>query len=137
MEQTFIIFKEAFFARLLPIFQEVALTAEKNFHAEHYGVHSIVAAVGALLASALLFLFGVWLRRIPRKISTAEQQARVEKMQGVAHEWLPWLLILSPMPVGSMLIIAAGFFRTRPRLAIFVIVVAEIIWRALPFVRQA
>ena len=127
-----IIFKEAFFTRIVPIFHEVTLTAQRNFQDAHYGQSLFIASIAALLASAMLYGLGVWLRRIPARISSAEQQARMERLRKPALHWLPWLLILSPTPVGNALIIAAGFFGIRPLVAACSIIAAEILWRASP-----
>lgn len=118
--------------RLLPYHHEVALNALRQFDLTAYQTHAPFAAAGALLASALLYAIGIWLRRLPGKISTEAQQARIEKLRAVAMEWLPYLLILSPTPMGGVLIMAAGFFGLRPLVAGMAILAAEIAWRVAP-----
>ncbi len=125
---------DGFLHRLLPFQPELALNALRQFQPESYPPMAAFAGLGALLASALLYVIGIWLRRMPAKISTESQQARIETLRGAAKEWLPWLLILSPTPVGGILIIAAGFFAIRPVIAGAMIVLAEIAWRAAPMV---
>lgn len=129
------IFTEAFLARLLPVFQETTLTAIRHFKMEEYPTSAALAGVGALLASALLFAIGIWLRRMPERISTEEQRGRIETMRLHAHFWLPYLLVLSPLPVGQVLIIAAGFFRMKPALAAAIILASEVVFRAMPYIR--
>lgn len=128
----FALIQEAFLARLLPLYDEVTLAAIGSLRPELYAQAAALAAIGALAASALLYAIGVWLRRMPKKISTEAQQARIETLRGVAQEWLPWLLILSASPVGGVLIIAAGFFAITPWKAALMLVAAEIAWRAAP-----
>lgn len=127
---------EAFLTRLLPIFHEVTLGALRNFHPEQYPLNALIAAIGALAASLILFWIGVGLRRMPERVSTAEQQARIETMRAGAQHWLPWLLILSPTPMGVILIIAAGFFRVKPMVAAAAIVAAEILFRLSPLISR-
>lgn len=122
---------EAFIHRLVPMQQEVTLPAMHAF-GEPPPIAIAAAIVAALAGAVILYLIGIWLRRMPKKISTEEQRARIEKLRAVAMEWLPWLLILSPTPVGGLLIIAAGFFAIRPWLAAVVITVAEVAWRLSP-----
>lgn len=123
---------EGFKARLLPIFNETSLDALREFRPWDYPTAAIAAGVGALLASALLYKVGVGLRRLPEKISTPQQRARIEKMREMAQAWLPWLLILSASPVGGVLIMAAGFFALRPIVTALALLGAEILWRASP-----
>lgn len=132
MNQIMTLFQEAFMARLLPLFHETTLGALRNFHPEKYTSLVWAAAAGALAASALLYAVGIWLRRMPAKISTEHQHARIEKLRAAAFEWLPWLLILSPTPVGPVLIMAAGFFGLRPFVAGAAILGGEVLWRIAP-----
>jgi membrane protein YqaA with SNARE-associated domain len=123
---------EAFLARLLPFFHhEVTLNAMHAF-GEPPPIAMAAAGAAGLAASAILYGVGVWLRRLPKKISTPEQQARIEKIRGVAVEWLPWLLILVASPVGGLLAIAAGFFAIRPAVAALAMLGGEVLWRISP-----
>jgi membrane protein YqaA with SNARE-associated domain len=126
------IFTDGLIHRLLPYQPEVTLNAIRHFHIEDYPAAAVQAGVGALVASVALYLIGIWLRRLPERVSTESQRGRIEKLRTVANEWLPWLLILSPTPVGGVLIMAAGFFAVRPWLAAAMVVIAEIAWRAAP-----
>lgn len=126
------IFTEAFTTRLLPLFDEVTLGAIQRFQPENYPANAALAALGALTASALLYLFGVWLRRMPERISTPEQRERVKVLETKLCGWMPYLLILAPTPVGNAIIIAAGFFCLRPWLAATMIILAEVLWRVSP-----
>jgi membrane protein YqaA with SNARE-associated domain len=126
---------EAFLARLVPIFHEVTLGAIRHFQFENYAPNAALAALGGLAAAAVLYAIGVWLRRMPERVSTDAQQVKIEKLRAVAHEWLPWLLVLAPTPVGGVLVMAAGFFRLNPRLAWAVILLSEMVFRAMPYVR--
>lgn len=129
------IFKEALLTRLLPLFNEVTLGAIRHLQPENYALGAVIAAAGALFASVLLYLFGVWLRRMPERVSTEEQQARVCGMQQSARKWLPWLLILAPTPIGGALIMAAGFFRLHPAVTAAAVIGAELLWRISPYIR--
>jgi membrane protein YqaA with SNARE-associated domain len=129
------VFVEAFVARLVPIYTEVTLGAIRHFQFEQYPEHAALAAVGGLLALGLFYGLGIWLRRMPERISTPEQQLRIAAMRKAAQGWLPWLLILAPTPAGAAVVIAAGFFRMNPRHAWAIIVAAEILWRAMPYLR--
>ena len=102
------IFTEAFLARMLPVYSEVTLGAIRHFKLEEYPPSAALAAVGGLLALAIYYAVGIWLRRMPERVSTEEQRARIEKMRGAAREWLPWLLVLSPTPLGGVVVMAAG-----------------------------
>ncbi len=129
------IFTQAFLSRLLPLFHEVTLGAIRHLKLEEYPAHAAVAAVGGLLAAAVFYATGVWLRRMPERVSTEEQHVRIEKMRGAAREWLPWLLVLSPTPVGGVVIMAAAFFRLNWRMVAAIIVLTEIVFRAMPYLR--
>lgn len=126
------IFTQAFLTRLLPTQHEVALTALRNFHPEQYPYYAIFAGLGAVLASAIFYAIGVWLRRLPDRVSTDEQKNRIALLGAVAVQWLPWLLILAPSPMGRILIIAAGFFGIRPLVAGLAILAGEVLWRVSP-----
>lgn len=124
--------REAFQARLFPAFHETTLGAIRHFQPEEYISYAILAAIGALLASVSLYAIGVWLQRLPAKISTPEQQSRIALLRVFADQWLVWLLILAPSPIGGMLIVAAGFFQVTVLRATFAILAAEVLWRASP-----
>ncbi|MFZ4540923.1 MAG: hypothetical protein ACOYNL_03810 [Rickettsiales bacterium] len=129
------IFIQALLSRLLPLFHEVTLSAIRHFKLEEYPANATFAAVGALTASALLYAIGIWLRRLPEKVSTKEQRARIESMRARAQEWLPWLLVLAPTPLGGVIIMAAAFFRVRPPMVFAIVIAAEILFRAMPYLR--
>ncbi len=129
------IFTEALLARLLPIYHEVTLGAIRHLQFEQYPPNAALAALGALLALALWYAVGVWLRRMPERVSTEEQRARIDAMRGAAREWLPWLLVLSPTPVGGVVVMAAGFFRLHPRRVAAIVLASELLFRAIPYLR--
>lgn len=131
MTTTADIASEAFIARLLPFRPEVTLPAMWSF-GEPPPAAIAAAGIAALVACALLYFVGILLRRAPKHVSTAEQQERIKKMHLAAGQWLPWLLILSPTPVGPMLVVAAGFFAVKPWRAALMIVAAEVLWRTSP-----
>lgn len=126
------IITEAFVARLLPVFHEVTLPAILNLHPMEYPLAAAVAGVGGIAAAALLYVIGVWLRRMPERVSTEAQRTRIESLRATARSWLPWLLILAPTPFGGVLVMAAGFFAIRPLVAAIAIIAAEVAWRASP-----
>lgn len=132
MISLFDIFQEAFLHRLLPFFQEVSLSALRGFQPQAYGHVVWAAALGGLVASALCYGIGIALQRVPAKVSNEAQHARIESMRTVSRAWLPWLLILTPLPVGGMLAMASGFFAIRPWVAGGMVVVAEVLWRVSP-----
>ena len=129
------VFTQAFIARLIPSAHEVLLAAIRNFHFEQYPLNATMAAWGALTASVILYFLGMLLRRWPEKVSTDQQRARIEEMRGKAHSILPWLLVFAPLPVGGMLIIAAGFFRLRPAKIAAILVACEILYRSMPYLQ--
>jgi membrane protein YqaA with SNARE-associated domain len=129
------IFTEAFLARLLPVYSEVTLGAIRHFTLGEYPANAALAAVGGLLALAVYYGVGVWLRRMPERSSTEVQRARIEAMRKAAHEWLPWLLVLSPTPLGGVVVMAAGFFRLRLAMVFLVVIASEILFRAIPYLR--
>lgn len=129
------VFTEAFAARLLPIYNEATLSAMRNFKLEEYPPHAVLAGVGGVLALGVYYLVGVWLRRAPERMSNEEQRARIEKMRKAASFWLPYLLVLSPTPVGGVVVMAAGFFRMKPALVMAIILLAEGVFRAMPYLR--
>jgi membrane protein YqaA with SNARE-associated domain len=128
------IFTEAFLTRLLPIYSEVTLGAIRHLKFEEYPQNAIVAALGALVASVLLYALGAWLRRLPERVSTDAQRARIESMRKGAGEFLPWLLIFSPLPIGGIFIIAAAFFRLRPAMVAAIVAASEGLFRAMPYI---
>ncbi len=127
------IFVEAFLTRLLPIYSEVTLGAIRHLTFEQYPQNAALAAVGALVASVLLYALGVWLRRLPERVSTDEQRARIESMRKGAGELLPWLLVFSPLPIGGIFIIAAAFFRLAPVRVAAIVGASEALFRAMPY----
>lgn len=129
------IFIQGFLSRLLPIYHERVLGALRHFNFEVYPQNAAFAAVGALLALVLWYGVGVWLRRMPERVSTEEQRTRIEAMRATAREWLPWLLILSPTPLGGIVVMASAFFRLRPAMVMAIVVASEILWRAMPYLR--
>ncbi len=126
------IFTQAFLARLIPMYHEVTLGAIRHFNLAQYPANAALAAVGALLALVVWYAIGVWLRRMPERVSTEEQRARIEAMRKGAGHWLPWLLILSPTPVGGVVVMASGFFALRPLVVVLMIVASEVLWRLIP-----
>lgn len=126
------IFVDALLHRLWPPHAEVTLRAMQSLDLRAYQAHALWAAVGALLASALVYWMGTRLRRLPRHLSDASQQARIEKIRLAATAWLPWLLFLGPTPVGGVLVLAAGFFEIKPLFAALMLVAGEVAWRASP-----
>ena len=135
MDEIIIIFQEALLTKLLPLFNEVTLIAILHFWpTSQYLEAALVAAAGAFAGSVILYGIGIWLRRMPEKVSTPAQQKRVMRMQKDAHQWLPWLLVLAPTPFGTAIIMAAGFFRIKPWIATSIIVASEILWRASPLI---
>lgn len=128
------LFTQGFLARLLPMADEVLLTAIQRMNPAAYPPAAVAAGIGALLASAVLYAIGVWLRRLPKRVSTEAQQERIAALRTMAHEWLPYLLILSASPIGGMLIVAAAFFELKPWKIAGMLVLAEIVWRASPVV---
>ena len=129
------IFIQGFLARLVPIYHERVLGALRHFNFEAYPQNAALAAVGALLALVIWYGVGVWLRRMPERVSTDDQRARIEAMRETAREWLPWLLILSPTLLGGIVVMASAFFRLRPAMVMAIVVASEILWRAMPYLR--
>lgn len=127
------IFTEAFLARLVPVYHEVTLAAVRQFHFEQYPENAVLAAVGGLLASVIFYLLGIFLRRMPERVSTEEQQQRIVAMRKTAHGWLPYLLVLAPTPVGGVVVMAAAFFRMKPSLVLVIVLATEALWRAMPY----
>lgn len=127
------ILTEAFFARLLPVYSEVTLGAIRHFQMDAYPISAVLAGLGGLLAAAVLYAIGIWLRRMPERVSTEAQRARIEVMRKHADFWLPYLLVLSPTPIGGIFVVAAGFFRVKPGLAWLVILLSELVFRAMPY----
>lgn len=126
---------EAFFARLVPITSEVTLGAIRSLKLEEYPPNAALAALGGLLALAIYYALGVWLRRLPERVSTREQQERIEGMRKAARFWLPYLLVLGPTPIGGIITTAAAFFRLKPALIAAILIAAEILFRAMPYLR--
>ena len=124
---------QAFLARALPIFHEVLLNAIRNFHFEQYPTNAVLAGMGSVLALAMYYFLGIWLRRWPERVSTDEQRVRIEAMRKGARAWLPWLLILSPTPLGGVVVMASAFFRLPYRLVLAIVIAAEILFRAMPY----
>lgn len=129
------VFTEGFLTRLVPVNNEVMLNAIRNFHFEEYGTNAALAAAGALLALLVYYGIGIWLRRMPAKVSTPEQIAKVEKLRATANYWLPWLLVLAPTPLGGVVVMAAGFFEIAGKKVLAIVIAAEILWRAMPYLR--
>lgn len=127
------ILTEAFLARLVPVYHEVALGAIRHFKLDKYPENAVLAAIGGLLALAIYYAVGVFLRRMPERVSTDEQRARIESMRTVAQHWLPWLLVFSPTPIGGVVVMAAAFFRLNGRLTVAVVLASELLFRAMPY----
>ncbi|MEJ0009554.1 MAG: hypothetical protein WDN72_02915 [Alphaproteobacteria bacterium] len=132
---TWPVFSQAFLAQLLPLLPETTLDAIRRFHPEQYAHAAVVAAVASLLAAAMLYAIGIKLRKLPAKISTPEQQVRIERLRLVAQEWLAWALLLAPAPFGMLLVVAAGFFGIDKWRAALMVSVAEVLWRGAPLLQ--
>ena len=129
------IFTQGFIARLVPSAHEVLLPAIRSFHFEKYPQNAALAALGALTASVILFYIGVLLRRWPERASTEDKHAQMESMRAKAQSIVPWLLVFAPLPVGGMIIIAAGFFRLKPAKVAMILIAAEMLYRAMPYLQ--
>ena len=127
------VFTQAFLARLIPSSHEVLLAAIRNFHFEQYPLNAAMAAWGALTASVILYFIGMLLRRWPEKTSTDEKRAQMESVRAKAQSIIPWLLVFAPLPVGGMIVIAAGFFRLRPAKVALILIASEALYRAMPY----
>lgn len=131
----FEVVSEAFLARLAPIYSEVTLGAVRHLKFEEYPAHAALAAFGGLTALVLYYVAGILLRRMPERVSTEEQQARIEAMRKAAGGWVPYLLILAPTPVGGVVVMATAFFRYKLAIAVPIILAAEVLFRAMPYLR--
>ena len=130
------VFTQAFIARLIPSSHEVLLAAIRNFHFEQYPLNAAMAAWGALTASVILYFLGMLLRRWPERAGgSAEQREHIARMRAQAQGIIPWLLVFAPLPVGGMIIIAAGFFRLRPARVAAILVASELLYRAMPYLQ--
>lgn len=130
------IFTQAFIARLIPSAHEVMLPAIRNFHFEQYPQNAAMAAWGALTASVILYFIGMLLRRWPERASTDEKRAQMENVRTKAQSIVPWMLVFAPLPVGGMIIIAAGFFRLRPAKVAIILLASEALYRAMPYLQS-
>lgn len=131
MTSTYItVFTDALSARLMPAFSETTITAIAKLNPDAYVPHAVCAALGACVAYAILYVIGVRMRRLPERVSTEEQRARIAKLEQPARFWLPYILVLAPTPLGTVLLLAAGFFGIRVWLTALVVVAGEILWRA-------
>lgn len=131
-EFTLTVFKEALFSRLMPVSGETTIEALSKLQPEAYLPEALAAAAGAMIAYVILYVVGWRMRALPARISNEAQQERIAKLEKPAREWLPYLLILSPTPLGTVLLLAAGFFRLKPVITAFIVLVAELFWRASP-----
>lgn len=131
-EFTVSVFKEALFSRLMPVFRETTIDAVAKLQPDAYPQEALVAAVGAVIAYVMLYIIGWRMRALPARVSTEAQKTRIASMEKPAREWLPYALILAPTPFGTVLLLAAGFFRLKPVLAALVVLVSELFWRASP-----
>lgn len=129
MSELMIVMKEALFARLMPIYSEVTLTASATLKPEQYPLYAAAAIAAAMIAYAILYILGVRMRRLPARFSTDAQRARIESLEAHARYWLPYLLVLAPTPLGTVLVLAAGFFNIRPWLVAGVVLAAELLFR--------
>lgn len=131
-EFTVSLFKEALFSRLMPVFHETTINAVVKLRPDTYPQEALVAAVGACIAYAILYLIGWRMCALPARVSTESQQVRIAAMEKPVRDWLPYALILAPTPFGTVLLLAAGFFRLSPVLTASVVLCAELFWRASP-----
>ncbi len=133
-ESILIAAKEAFFARMMPVFSEVSIDAIARFKRAEYFEHALAAGLASLVAYAILYLIGTRMRALPKHVSTPEQRERIDIMAVHAGFWLPYLLVLAPSPFGTVVLLAAGFFAMRPWKVALIVSGAEIVWRLLPII---
>lgn len=136
MSDIILVMKEALFARLMPLYSEITITASATLKPEHYPLYAAAAIAAAMVAYALLYLLGMRMRRLPARYSTDEQRARIAALEAHARYWLPYLLVLAPTPLGTVLLLAAGFFSIRPWLVAFVACAAELLYRYMHMLPQ-
>ena len=127
------IFTQAFLAQLIPTQHEVLLGAIRHFQFAQYPQNAALATLGALGACLVLFGIGILLRRLPERVSTPEPQQRIVAVRGKAQDILPWLLVFAPLPVGGLVVIAAGFFRVKPVNVALILIASETLYRAMPY----
>lgn len=125
MDAHFVVAKEALFQRLMPIYGEVQLGAIEAFSSKPSLSVVAAAIAGAMLAYVVLYVLGVRMRALPEKHSSEEQKIRIAALEKKAHFWLPYLLILAPTPLGTVVLLAAGFFCIRWWLVLGVTLAAE------------
>lgn len=132
------VFKEALFARLMPAFSETTLDAIVQFKANRadflsiYFQHAFYAMLGACLAYAILFVIGHRMRAISERSGNEEQKARIDAMGRSFRGWAALLLVLAPTPLGTVIVLAAGFLRVRIWIFALIVCAAELFWRLSP-----
>ncbi len=124
-----IVAKEALFQRLMPVFNEIHLGAIEAFSSKPALSLVLAAMAGAMIAYAFLYFLGIRMRRLPERISTDAQRERIAALGKEAKFWLPYTLILAPTPLGTVLVIAAGFFGIRWWWVALITLAAECAWR--------
>lgn len=128
------VFTEALFARLLPVNYETTIDAMANFATDETLLqHLLAAALGAIVAYGILYWVGTRMRKLPERVSSPEERERVAALGRKAKFFLPFLLVLSPTPFGTVILVACGFFRLNPWLTFAIAIAAELAWRIAIF----
>ncbi len=126
MDFTYELFFQALLARLLPIYDEVTLSAWIGFgHALSANV-IIIAALGALLGCAILYSAGRMLahsRWIESQIA-----GKKDKAQRII---VPLLCIAPLTPFTLPIVLGAGLYRVKTPHVISAVLFAEILYRTV------
>jgi membrane protein YqaA with SNARE-associated domain len=122
---TTIFFEAAHHASVVPLASEATIYAMKSFGDTALELPVLVAIMGAMLGHLFNWGLGVLMMRIP----TAPRQAPTFLMlQRTARRYGFLLLVAAPVPLGNLLVVAAGMLGLPLRKTLPMVALGVILW---------
>jgi membrane protein YqaA with SNARE-associated domain len=125
---------EALLNTLSPLFTEVTGPAMRAFGGYDLSFAAALGTLGGIIAALILWGIGRTLYYAGQHPRIAFKPERYERLHRDMHRYGIWLLLLTWLPVGFFIAIAAGFFNVRLSVAMPLIIVGMAVHYGLAFV---
>jgi membrane protein YqaA with SNARE-associated domain len=124
-------FESAYAASIIPFASEPTFFAMKAFGGHNMTAAFALAVIGAALGHLFNWWLGKMLRRLPPPGRGMLSEERYARAKAIFHRYGIWLLLFAWAPVCNFLVVAAGFFEVRPRIALPLIIAGLAVHYAL------
>lgn len=105
-------------ASVIPIGSEAGLYAMKAFGGFSMPLAVVLATTGATLGQLFNFYLGNLLFRLTSKSDNTIHPEKYQRVQGYFHKYGVFILLFCWAPIGNIFVIAAGFLKTPPKIAL-------------------